>query len=889
MKNFLFLLILLCFTTLSGEVFISPLPTVKNNYLLNSNFEKTVKCTEKQKLYFKNKNLVIKNNLLPQDFTLIASGRKVDTKGSIALEYLPNKKSRYLSINTPHNKFDSGVAFISKTLPKIKSNAQDPIYCGMWAKGNGTLIIKMLHEKNKNLIDLQVEKILVVPSWHYYRVKIADKNLQKSNIKLSISAYGQVDIAYPELSSLPAVDKSAELLFYAPFENGSLSALFSRGPISSYGTPSLLAVKGKFNQAVRLDRKRHFGPKGELLYPLGFGYDFLGKALNKERGTIEFFFRPLPEMLEKQPWGNIYPLFYLGDTTWQWANVQDFSLNLTLLPNNVDTTESAFIPDTSYVGKFQNYTIKPYGEYLINNAKEFIEKFHHLAFTYDENHRTVWLDGKAVIKLKPLKKVAISSNVPKLLFANSNVTHPATLTSDLDELKIYSGVKYHKAFTPSAQAPKLIKIASPKEEKIPYTWKMDKPYLSKDKKFLCFPLKRGSKKYTLEVSCADGLPLIFSPKNGSFNIKTDYQIEMPLLNFDTVKVNDNLVELANKKRNIVLQCKLLNNNRHCQLQLKIIKLPSRFRAYLEPHVTLKTTKYSWQYAFDGAEKRNILLPFTPFEFEDMFMALPVVAAWNKSNGSALSLSGKSLCSWMSRSMSASNALTLKLRTVLNNQENISFNFDIFSFNPQYDENDAIDFYHSLYPQFFKLDKKADAKIYGNNALSEVWNNAAYQQRKKDFSLQELNRKTRSSWCWYYYDCSSTGNFSTDKELLEELAPINIRHLGNWNYHYDFLNKKLLEWKNLKNIGVLPGLYISSWLDKRFQRYYNYSNYESNEAYNGINYWPQYWCRNVIDHVMLPTGTEYGNALRNQVKNMLKNDNSPKTTIEIVFLQITRCA
>ena len=26
-----------------------------------------------------------------------------------------------------------------------------------------------------------------------------------------------------------------------------------------------------------------------------------------------------------------------------------------------------------------------------------------------------------------------------------------------------------------------------------------------------------------------------------------------------------------------------------------------------------------------------------------------------------------------------------------------------------------------------------------------------------------------------------------------------------------------------------------------------------------------------------------------LKNMLKNDNSPKTTIEIVFLQITRCA
>ena len=885
---------LFCLLDVIGEVYISPIAVnQENNLISNSNFQQIVECNSKQLGYYKSKNLQVKKGILPSDFTLISSGQNTLTKGSIGLEFLPDKKSRFLSIDTPYNKFDSSVALLSNSTFSL-DNQKDPLYCGVWAKGNGTLIVKFLIEKNGKFQDYYQEKLLVVPSWHYYRVKVPETKLKKTKLKLSLSSFGKCDIAYPEISTLPNVDKSAELLFYVPFEKGSLSAKFSRGPVSSFGNDSLLPVKGMFQDAARMDRKRRFNEKGKLRYNLGFGYDFLGKALNCERGTIEFFFRPLSEMLEKQPWGNIFPLFYLGDTSWQWANAQDFSLQLELLPgnkfklscsenvrkktwpndillpNNLNKIETAYIPDSAYVGRFQSYTVKPLGEYIINEAKSFIGKFHHLAFTYNEKGRTVWLDGKAVIQLKPLKSIAISSKIPKLLFANSHVNHPGVMSCDIDELKIYSNIKYHKQFIPSAKPPKLLEIKDCIGPLVTSKWTTLKPYLAKDKKALCFPLKRGKEEYTLEVSCADGLPLIFSPKNASFNLRTDYQIEMPKLDFSVVKIDGLTAVIANKKRDFIIKCYLVNNGKHCQLKLDIEKLPSRFRAYLEPHVTLKAAKYAWQYSFDGAEKRKIYQPFHPFDFEDMFMALPMIAAWNNLQGAALALTPETLCSWMSRSMTASNALTLKVRTVLNSKENISLTYDLFSFSPKYQEDDAVDIYSSLHPKFFKFDKQADPKTYGNSALSETWNNPTYLKRKNSFSLQELNRRTRSSWCWYYYDCSSTGNFSTDKELLQELAPVNIRHLGNWNFHDNFVAKKQTEWKMLKNMGILPGLYVSSWLDRRFQRYFSTSDFESNETYNGINYWPQYWCRNVVDHVMLVTGTEYGDALRNQMKNILQN-------------------
>ena len=895
MKRIIVFSVILALAAGASEVLPVPVPVnPAENCLQNSGFSRVNNCSDKKLRYYRGKNVLVKNGRLPADFQLLTPGQPRHAGGRVALLPLPDQKNKYLSIHTPNNKFDSGTALVSDTVFKLEKEKKEPLYCGVWAKGNGTLIVKILQKKGKTFQDSQVEKLLVVPAWHYYRVRIPEKLRGRGELKLSLSAFGQVDMAFPEIAPLPAVDHAAELLFYVPFEKGRLEAVFSRGPVANFGNPGLAAVRGKFGDAGRFDRKRRLDEMGKLRYQLGFGYDFLGKALDSERGTIEFFFRPLDEMLKKQQWGNIFPLFYLGDTTWQWANSQDFSLQLELLPgnkmklscseylrkkswpeeilipNNTQKTESAFTPDSFSGPRFQRYAVHPYGEYIIRDARAFAGKFHHLAFTYDDKKRTVWLDGKPVIELKALKKPAVSSRVPKLLFANGNINHPGIMSADLDELKIYSGVKYHKNFTPRENPPKLIAIKPEKADDIPMTWQSGKPYLSKDKKSLCFPLTRGKAVYTLEAACADGLPLIFSPKNAALNLRTDYQVEMPLMEFELKNAAPASAELFNRKRGVTLRCELKNRGERCVLKMKIIKGPSRFRAYLEPRVTLRTSRFGWQHAFDGAEKREILLPFYPFEFEDMFMAMPLAAAWNNHRGSALALSPESLCSWMSRGMTSSNALALKVRTVLNDGESIGFDFDVLSISPEYGENDAVDRYHALYPHFFKLDDKADPKTYGNMGLSEVWNNAAYQKRKASFSMMELNRRIGATWCWYYYDGSSTGNFSVDPELLAELAPVNIRHLGDHHYHDTFLKKKIVEWENLKNMGVLPGLYVSSWLDRRFQRYYADSDYESDAAYNGISFWPQYWCRNIIDHVMLPTGTEYGDALRNQMKRMLQN-------------------
>lgn len=879
----------------AGSVFTTPVPAnASQNLLKNSGFVQVVKCSDKIMNYYNGKKVIVKNAELPSGFELMTKGQPQHAGGAIALEFLPDNRNRYISIHTPHNKYDSGTALLSESMFTLDKGGKEPLYCGLWIRGNGTVIVKILLRKGEKFQDVHVEKMLATASWHYFRARIPEKLRGKGDLKLSLSVYGSADIAFPEIAPLPAVDRTAELLLYVPFERGALDAKFSRGPVSSHGTPELPAVSGVAGDAARFDRKRRFNENGKIRYPMGFGYDFLGKALDRDRGTVEFFFRPLDEMLEKQQWGAAFPLLFLGDTSWQWPNSEDFFLELEVLPRNKlrisyrenvrkktwpgeiplpntqSETRMSVIPDDAYVGRFQSYAVTPCGSYIIPDAKAFIGEFHHLAFTYDEKERTVWLDGKPIIKAKALKTPAVSSRIPKLLFANSHIGHPATMSSDLDELKIYSGVKYHKNFIPAADPPAFQKIQFVAGKNVPWKWQSFSPYLAEDSRKLCFPLLRGDEKYTLEVACADGLPLLFSPRNASFNLRTDYQVEMPHLEFELKNIAGSAAEVFLKKRGTTIRCELINKGENCVLKLNIIKSPSKFKAYLEPQITLRKAVADWQKAFDGAAVRDILLPFLRFEFEDVFMAMPLAAAWNGSSGSALAMTPESLCSWMSRGMSAANALTLKLRTVLDNRDRIDFAFDLISINSKYGENDAVDRYHALHPEFFKLDENLDPRVYGNTALSEVWSNTAYLERKDKFSLAEFNRKTRGRWCWYYYDSSSTGNFSTDPELLKELAPVNIRHLGDNNFHDDFLARKTVEWVKLSNMGVIPGLYVSSWLDRRFQRYFSYSDYESQETYNGVGFWPQYWCRNIIDHIMLPTGTDFGVFLREHMKRMLRN-------------------
>ncbi|MBQ9501883.1 MAG: hypothetical protein IJU70_06985 [Lentisphaeria bacterium] len=869
-----------------------PVPTAgRENLLRNSDFSRSFKCDAKKLRYHGGKKVSVKNGELPEAFDLLTPGQPQHARGTVGSHTLPDGRSRYFSFDTPYNKFDGGVALSSETVFRMPKDTKEPLFCGFWTRGNGTVAVKVLLKKKTAFQEVHAEHFLATAPWRHFRFRLPEKLRGKGELKVVFSAYGRADIAFPEVAPLPAVDRAARLLFYAPFDDGSLDAKFSRGPVSAFGTPALPAVKGIAGNAVRFDRKRRLDAMGKMRYPMGFGYDFLGEALDRDRGTIEFFFRPLDEMLTSRTWAN-FPLFYLGDTTWQWADAQDFSLVLSYEKGKLKLNCSEFVrkktwpdevyfPNTSapvtttlgpegYVGRYPAVKVTPSASHVIEDPASFIGKFHHFAFTYDENGRTVWLDGKPVIRMKALKRPAVSSLIPKLLFANGNISHPGVMSSDLDELKIWSGVRYHRTFTPPAEVPRRSPVEAKTGKKIPETWQSGKSYLAPDGKALLYPLSRGEEKYTLEIACADGLYLLLSPRGASFNLRTDYQVAMPDLVFELKNAQGGSAEFFQKKRDTLFASELENRGSSCVLKLKLARGTMKRRVFLEPRVTLRKASSDWQKAFDGAGVRDILLPFSTFSFDGMFTAMPMAAAWNPSGGSALALAPESLCSWMSRGMTADNALTLKLRTVLDRNEEITFVFDLFSIDGKYGENDAVDRYHARHPKFFRLDDKVDPHHYGNEALEKVWDNPAWRSRKAAFSLAELNRRTRGSWTWFYYDASSTGNWSTDPELLAELAPVNLRHLGDRNFHDTFREKIVRECALLRDMGVSPCLYVSCWLDRRFQKYFSDSRYLSGETYNGVNFWPQYWCRNVIDDIMLPTGTDFGDFLRDHMRKMLKN-------------------
>ena len=326
-----------------------------------------------------------------------------------------------------------------------------------------------------------------------------------------------------------------------------------------------------------------------------------------------------------------------------------------------------------------------------------------------------------------------------------------------------------------------------------------------------------------------------------------------------------------KKRDTRVQCSLEGNGSSLRFRVRLAKGEKDGKAYLEVRTVLRRHGSPWTRCFDGASVRSILRPFRPFAFDGLFLALPMAAAWNRSGGAALALAPESLCGWISRGMPEENAVGLTLRTVLRKEGEITFDFDLLSFDSVYGADDAVDRYHALHPAFFRLNPGINPDNYGNLAIQNVWKNAAYLSRAPHFSLRELTRRTRGSWAWFYYSGSSPGNWAADPELLNELAPVNLRHLGDGYFHEGHTRKVAAECAALKKNAVSSALYVSSWADRRFTRYFSDSLFESADTYNGITSWPQYWGRNAFDHIMLAWGTSYGKHLLRQCAGLLKNN------------------
>jgi len=857
-RSFLIVLLLFCLSqSVNGApVLLPPYPVAQGaNLLTNSDFSAVQQGVKNRKM---------PQAVLPQQWRLQISGGLKDVSGNIYP--VPLTGGNGLRCELEKNIYNAVKLVTGMKIPTAK--LRSPHYAGFWAKGAGTVHCELVTVNGKNI---PLESIHTVDKWHFYRVGKLPEISDAETFELAFAIYGDVTLAYPEISPLPEVDPAAQLVFYAPFDNGRLEARYSVGNVFAMGLADAKKVPGIAGTAIRLDRKRYLGNNGALRYPFGFGYDFMDNVISKDAGTVEFFFRPLPEMLEKQEWGG-FPLFYLGDTTWQWQDAQDFSLKMEYVNGKLQLILKECMRDFTYPDAG---LLKPVRKntavYTIAEPEKFIGRFHHLAFTYDAKYRTVYLDGQPVIRIKALKTPAISSKVAKLLFAESNINHPARMSADLDELKIYRGVRYNRPFAPDASVPELRPVPAETKHGKKYSRQLraGKAALSADRSALLIPLESDGEKYTLSLEIGDGYPLIFAARNGVTRMRAEHLPPLPPLPLELVEHGSGKTVLQLDNGVTAVLESRTDASGMLKLALKLQKSSGDWSAYLEPRFTLRRHGAPWQTGFDGLGEHPVLLPFTPFEFPGLMAALPLAMAYGKNSGMAFALAPESLCGFISRGMDAPDTLMLKLRTVLDEGVKAEFKFQCFAFDPRYGIDDGIDRYHRQNLEFFALDKRINPALYGNNGLEKVWDNPAYRQRAAEFSHREAMRLTRSSWCWFYHDGSSCGNWAVDNEVLKRYPPINLTYRGDMNFNHRTVASVAKNSEHLKSIGIAPSYYISSWAEKRLARHFPDSIIEPQESYNGVVSWPDYWKRGVTDQIMMPSGSSYGRYLRRQAKKLME--------------------
>ncbi len=763
-------------------------------------------------------------------------------------------------VDTPENA-DRSIRFRSV------AGYDSAVECGFWARGEGTVHLRIESSDRKN--SRNAGAFLVTDQWRYYRCR----NILPlpGKFHLLFDVYGKVELAFMQAAWPPAVDKSAVLKFYAPMDDDSGKALVSSGNALPFGTTAWKVVPGKAGNAIRVGRDRYLRQDGGLRYPLGFGYEFMSDIIDRESGTVEFFFRPLPEMLHEQVWQG-FPLFIIGDSSWQYADCSDFDLRLS---KNGDTLIMELAEHCRQMQWPQGKPLPVQSlkqKYEIRDAKNFVGKWHHLAFCYDRDGRHVYLDGKKVITMKALKNPAVTSRITQLQFANGSYGHPAVITADLDELLIYSGIKYHRNFTPQAPVrAAFTPVTEPAERKI----RRDDLTLlsgswSEDKRIFRQALRCGGEEYMLELSFGNGLPVVFDPGSSLTTIRVPYKLEtLPLLTVTAPESGKNSVSGKFPKYGTGFRMDFARKDERLECRLSLERKDAPMPAFLEIKVNLrKLGTEKWTRCFDGLSTRQIVSPFDRFSFNGVLTAMPLVMGFNRNSGMLLALSPASLCGELRRGMDEPDAISLKVRTAMSDTGKGEFVFEVIPFDPRYAEADGVDRFHAAHKDFYRFDPKADPGIYGNIALSLPWNNAVYQQRRNEFSYQEIARRARSSWAWFYESGSNVGNWSANEDLMAEFAKANIPYGGDAVNHRHFIAGRTRSVNKYLAANVIPGLYISSWCDVRQSRLFPDSVITADESYNGIVSWQNYWKRGVTDQVMMPYFSSYQKWLLQQAQSLL---------------------
>ncbi len=795
---------------------------------------------------------------MPSGWNLRIHGKREQTAG--ILKVITSKNGNSLLLDFPYNELNS-VQLISRK--KFSASGQQMSFR---ARGNGTLYFYFQPSSAAKVYPTG-SYLVNSNQWHTFRSDVIKS--PKGSYRLLCSVYGKVELADAVLSELPAIDSAAELVFYAPFEAGSAKAVVSTGNTTPVSAVDFEPVPGICGQAVRISRIRRLQKNGHLRYPVGFGYEFLKNVISPDSGTIEFWFRPLPEMLQKQQWDG-FPLFYLGDTSWQWPDSHDFDLGMKYREGKLTLTLNEHVRNHLFPTNAPQPPPTRSGSFDIKELDKFISNWHHLAFCYDENQRQVFLDGKPVIIFKALKKPAVSSRIPQLLFANGHCAHPALMSSDLDELKIYRQVKYRRAFEP-AHTPENFALvpAGNKQTPVVNTLKLGKPVMRDSGKVAAIPLRYGDNCYELLISFANGYPLVLNPKGNLTKVRADHLPDLPKMVMEELRLSDAGITGRFAKYNTDFSWKFQEKNGVITAVLELHRTGGFWHAYLEPEIAVRRLAGPFASAYDGWAARQVRTPFLSFSFDGVMMALPMCAAWNGREGISIALTPDTLCGELRRGMDTPDTVFLKLRTAMKDAGKGKFSFEIASFDSRYDEAEAIDAWHARHRDYFGYNPAFDERCYGNIMQTLPWNTEVYLKRKDKYSYPEIARRCRAGWVWFYESGPSVGNWSADRELLEELPPVNIPYGGDaWqNRTWNKMRQQKID--AFEDAGVAAAPYISSWSEKRTAGFFSDSAIDASEAYNGIVFWPNYWKRGVVDQVMMPKYTSYGTFLQRHIDSLLK--------------------
>lgn len=830
------------------------------------------------------KQFIVKDGLLPGNWEINNRGIAPYTAGR--LELLPitlpdGTAGHAIHWELPENRWDL-FDLICRQQIKAETLHTAPHYGGFWARGNGTLTMRFKEHSGTGSSVLTENAFLISPGWRFYRTAKAVIPKQKTGswVTVQFQLYGEAEIAMPEIAPLPAVDRSAELTFYVPFDHGNPAARFSRGNVEALGygeiMPGVQGVDGQPDGAMRFDRKRHFTPAGFLRFQMGLNYEGMRSVLDPDTGTLELWMRPLPEMAVFQKW-EPFPIFNCGKHMSAWSKhtaplelfirrAADKSLELVLAESNLTKEWPA------HTRKATDSTRREYVHNL-GDARQFVGKWHHIALTYDANGRAVFLNGKKVIAAPAMKKPALYYH-NTLQLAAGHIAGPSVISSDVDEFRIYRGVRYHCDFSPVRTALSFQPVAEEHAGSFAQTEiQVGKPSLNQEKNAFIFPVSRGTERYELRLSLGNGYPLLFSSKDAAMGILVPEHPAIPDLMVEKPQFSAEKVSGEITRRGTSYSWEVKKQGNGLAVTLNLDKQSGDWKAFVECRAALRNIgEKRWTHHFDGCGIRDILMPFRPFAFDEMILALPLSGAWNGSSGMCIALTPETIVSYVSRGMKSADTLELAVRSVLDNGDRMTIAFAVFPFSGKYGERALTDAYHARHPETFARSREVDPRLYGGASTFTPWQTQAYQTRKNEYSHQEINRRAGCSWHWLYKSGTSTGNWAPEMEILSELSMLNRYEVANADYHRTSNQRKVWSYEeSSRKSGINQAPYISQWLEKRFVPYFRDSVFDDYETTSsGVEYINGFYWPPITDYIGLQSGTDFGRWLRRQLRGMLEN-------------------